>query len=59
MNQMTIPQGEGELSIELTGSVFEVDNSLSIELILDSQSPTVSLEPGTLTNLDSLQINDR
>ena len=58
MNQMTIPQGEGELSIELTGSVFEVDNSLSIELILDSQSPTVSLEPGTLTNLDSLQIND-
>ena len=37
MNQMTIPQGEGELSIELTGSVFEVDNSLSIELILDSQ----------------------
>ena len=58
MNQLTIPQGEGELSIELTGSVFEVDNSLSIELILDSQSPTVSLEPGTLTNLDSLQIND-
>jgi hypothetical protein len=58
MNQMTLPQGEGELNIELTGSVFEVDNSLTIELILDSQSPTVSLEPGTLTNLDSLQIND-
>ena len=58
VNQTTLPQGEGELNIEMTGSVFEVQNDIMIELLLDSQAPTVSLEPGTLTNLDSLQIND-
>tara|TARA_B100001741_G_scaffold33348_2_gene23863 strand:- start:23749 stop:30069 length:6321 start_codon:yes stop_codon:yes gene_type:complete len=58
VNQTTLPQGEGELTIELTGSVFDVDDSLVIELTLDSQAPTVSLEPGTFTNLDSLQINE-
>ena len=58
VNQSTLPQGEGELNIEMTGRVFDVQNDIIIELLLDSQSPTVSLEPGTLTNLDSLQIND-
>ena len=58
VNQTTLPQGEGELKIEMSGTVFDVQNQILIELILDSQSPTVSLEPGLLTNLDSLQIND-
>ena len=58
VNQTTLPQGEGELKIELTGTVFELMNPIVIEIILDSQSPTVSVEPGTFSNLDSLQINN-
>ncbi|MGB1567446.1 MAG: hypothetical protein ACPHBQ_03090, partial [Candidatus Poseidoniaceae archaeon] len=58
VNQTTLPQGEGELKIEMTGTVFDVENQILVELLLDSQSPTVSVEPGLLTNLDSLQIND-
>ena len=57
-NQTTLPQGEGELTIEMTGSVFDVQGPLRIDLVLDSQAPTVSLEPGTFQNLDSLQINN-
>jgi hypothetical protein len=58
VNQSTLPQGEGELNIELTGTVFEVMSPIVIEIVLDSQSPTVSVEPGTFSNLDSLQINN-
>ncbi|MGB1985513.1 MAG: hypothetical protein ACPHS8_03600 [Candidatus Poseidoniaceae archaeon] len=58
VNQTTLPQGEGELKIELTGTVFELMDPIVIEIILDSQSPTVSVEPGTFSNLDSLQINN-
>ena len=58
LNQTTLPQGEGELTIELTGTVFDVEDSIVIGLVLDSQAPTVSLEPGTFSNLDSLQINN-
>ena len=57
VNQTTLPQGQGELTVEMTGSVFNVQESLQIDLVLDSQSPTVSLEPGILQNLDSLEIN--
>jgi hypothetical protein len=58
VNQSTLPQGEGQLNIELTGTVFELMSPIVIEIVLDSQSPTVSVEPGTLSNLDSLQINN-
>ena len=58
VNQSTLPQGEGELKIEMTGTVFEVENHITVELLLDSQAPTVSLEPGVFTNLDSLHINE-
>ncbi|MED5291587.1 MAG: hypothetical protein VX778_05090, partial [Candidatus Thermoplasmatota archaeon] len=57
VNQTTLPQGEGELSIEMTGSVLNVQAPIQIDLVLDSQAPTVSLEPGTFQNLDSLEIN--
>ena len=58
VNQTTLPQGEGELNIELEGTVFDIISPILIEIALDSQAPTVSLEPGTFSNLDSLAINN-
>ena len=58
VNQTTLPAGEGELTFELSGSVFSFEQPILVELLLDDQSPTVTVEPGSLSNLDSQHIND-
>ena len=58
LNWMTIPNGVAILNIGLTGSVFSSSTPLSIGLQIDEQSPTVTLEPGTFSDLDSNDLND-
>ena len=58
VNQTTLPQGEGALTLELSGSTFTFDEPVIVEILLDEQSPTVTVEPGTFSNLDSLQVNN-
>ena len=58
LNWMTIPNGVATLNIGLTGSVFDSSTPLSIGLQIDEQSPTVTLEPGTFSDLDSNDLND-
>ena len=58
LNWMTIPNGVATLNIDLTGSVFNFSSPLSIQLQIDEQSPTMTLEPGTFNDLDSNDLND-
>ena len=58
LNWMTIPNGVATLNIGLTGSVFNFSSPLNIQLQIDEQSPTVTLEPGMFNDLDSNEIND-
>jgi hypothetical protein len=58
LNWITIPNGVATLNIGLTGSVFDFSSPLDIQLQIDEQSPTVTLEPGMFNDLDSNDIND-
>ena len=58
LNWMTIPNGVATLNIGLTGSVFNSSTPLSIGLQIDEQSPTVALELGTFSDLDSNNLNN-
>ena len=58
LNWVTIPNGVATLNIGLTGSVFNFSSPLNIQLQIDEQSPTVTLEPGMFNDLDSNDLND-